>query len=370
MIQNLIVGAGLSGTIIAQRLASIYKQSSLIIDQRSHIGGNCYDYEDKNINIIVHKYGPHTFHTNNKEVWDYLSLFTKWHYFMPKAKANIDGNYINIPFNLNSLYKAFPKNIANNLENKLISKFDYNHKLSILELLKTNDKDLKFLANYIYEKIFKNYTIKQWGINLDELDLSVGARVPIIINKDDRYFQNIYQAIPKMGYTAMIKNILNNKLIKIKLNTRFKDIKKDIKYKRLIFTGSIDEFFDYKFGNLEYRSLDIVFENFNKEYFQDTVQINYPNNYDFTRIVEYKYFLNQKSNKTLISYEYPCSFNGKNERYYPILNTKNKLLYEKYLNEAKKLKNVYFIGRLGDYKYYNMDEIIARALKFANILGE
>lgn len=362
-VKNLIVGCGLSGAILAERLAS-KGQEVLIIDKREHIGGNIYDYKDQESNVTVHRYGPHVFHTSIKEVWEYLSRFTKWHYFMYRVKAFIDGKEVNIPFNLDTLHKVFPEYLAKELEQKLVGKFAFNSKIPILELKNANDKDLEFLAEYIYKKVFLGYTVKQWGVKPEELDFSVSARVPIYISRDDRYFVDTYQAIPKDGYTKMIENIINHPLIKVQLNTDFKDIKKDIEYERLFYTGAIDEFFDYKFGKLPYRSLNIVFETFDKEYMQSGPQINYPENYDFTRSIEYKYYLDEKSNKTILSYEFPCEYEeGKNERYYPIPNDENQKLYEKYLNEAAKLTNVYFLGRLGDYKYYDMDKTVERVLK-------
>ncbi|MDR0676510.1 MAG: UDP-galactopyranose mutase [Elusimicrobiota bacterium] len=362
-IKNLIVGAGLSGAILAERIADEKKENILVIDKRNHIGGNCFDYLDKN-GILIHKYGPHVFHTNFEEVWNYLSKFTKWNYFFLKPRALIDGIKATLPFNLNTLYQVFPKSMAENFEKKLIEKFGYNVKIPILEL-KRKDDDLKFLANYIYENVFLNYTKKQWGLKPEEIDENVTARVPIYISRDDRYFQDKYQGIPLNGYTKMVENILNNSLIEISLNTDFRDVKNEIDYEKLFFTGAIDEFFDYEFGELPYRSLNFDIQEKEVEYYQETAVINYPNNYDFTRICEHKYFLNQKSNKTVISIEYSEKFVlGENERYYPIENPKNKNLYEKYLKYSKSLKNVYFLGRLGDYKYYNMDLTVDRALNF------
>lgn len=364
-IKNLIVGCGLSGAILAQRIANLKGERVLIVDKREHIGGNVYDYKDEETLITVHKYGPHVFHTNIKEVWDYLSQFTKWHFFMYRVKAFIDGREVNIPFNLDTLYKVFPHHLASNLERKLVAQFGFNKKVPILDLRNAQDGDLEFLATYIYEKIFLGYTTKQWGVKPEELDFSVSARVPVFIGRDDRYFQDTYQAIPKYGYTKMIENIIKHPLIELKLKTDFKDIKDSIQFEKLFYTGAIDEFFDYEFGELPYRSLDIVFETFDKEYVQSSAQINFPENYDFTRSVEYKYYLDEKSNKSILSYEYPCAFEkGVNERYYPILNEKNQKLYEKYLTKAKKLKNIHFLGRLGDYKYYDMDKAVQRALNY------
>lgn len=370
-VKNLVVGCGLSGVVLAERLASQMNEEVLIIERRNHIGGNIFDYKDETTGITVHKYGPHVFHTNNQEVWDYVSQFTDWHYFMYHVKAVIDGIEVNIPFNLNSLYKVFPNALASALENKLLSEFFFNTKISILELLRLHDKDLEFLSKYIYEKVFLGYTIKQWGVKPEELDPSVSSRVPIYISRDDRYFQDKYQAIPQNGYTAMIKNILNNELITVELNTDFNRIRNDIKYDRLFFTGAIDEFFNYELGHLPYRSLNIVLKTINREFYQSGPQINYPENYDFTRSVEYKYYLDEKSDKTIVSYEFPCSYEiNRNEPFYPVPNDKNTELYVRYKNKAKQLHNVSFIGRLANYVYINMDVAIYEALKLIKTIME
>lgn len=366
-INNLVVGCGLAGSVIAERIARELKEPVLIIDKRAHIAGNVYDYKDNTTGITVHKYGPHVFHTNNQEVWSYLSKFTDWHYFMYRVKAIIDGNEVNIPFNLDTLNKVFPTSLAETLATKLIEKFGFNKKIAILELNKTDDEDLKFLADFIYQKVFLGYTIKQWGVKPEDLDQTVSSRVPIYISRDERYFQDKYQAIPMHGYTSMVKNILNHPLIDIKLNTNFADVKDTIKYDRLFFTGPIDEFFDYEFGELPYRSLDIKFVQYDKKYFQSGAQLNYPENYDFTRSVEYKYYLDEQSDSTIVSFEYPQNFkNGVNERYYPVPNDHNQQLYQKYLHNIIQKKDTYFLGRLADYKYYNMDQVVERALTVFN----
>lgn len=370
-VKNLIVGCGLSGVVLAERLAKELGEEVLIIDKRSHIGGNIYDYKDKQTGITVHQYGPHVFHTKNKQVWDYLSQFTEWHRFMYRVKAVIDGIEVNIPFNLDSLHKVFPHYLAEKLEKKLIDKFGYNKKIPILELRRRNDRDLEFLADYIYVKVFLGYTVKQWGVKPEELDPSVSGRVPVYTSRDSRYFQDEYQGIPAAGYTAMVQNMLDHPLIKIRLNTDFKEIRGQIEYERLFFTGAIDEYFDYELGKLPYRSLDIVFKTHDKEYLQSGPQLNFPENYDYTRSVEYKYYLDEKSTQTVVSYEYPCPYeNGKNERYYPIPDEDNQKLYERYLQRAAQLKNVYFLGRLGDYKYYNMDQTVERALNLFEEMKE
>lgn len=362
-VKNLVVGCGLSGVVLAERLATERNEDVLIIDRRNHIGGNIYDYKDAETNITVHKYGPHVFHTNDKAVWDYLSRFTDWHRFMYRVKAVMDGIEVNIPFNLDSLHKVFPHKMAEKLEEKLINKFGFNKKVPILELRKAQDADLEFLADYVYQKVFLGYTVKQWGVKPEDLDASVSGRVPVYISRDSRYFQDKYQGIPANGYTAMIEKMLQNPLIKVELNTDFKDIANNIEFDRLFFSGAIDEYFNYELGHLPYRSLDIVFKTHGCEYLQSGPQINFPENYDYTRSVEYKYYLDEKSDKTVVSYEYSCPYEeGKNERYYPIPDSKNQELYNRYTAEAEKLKNVYFIGRLGDYKYYNMDQTVARVL--------
>ena len=363
MAKNLVVGAGFSGAVIANLLATILNEKILVIDRKSHIAGNIYDYKDNNTNITVHKYGPHIFHTNNKKVWDYLSKYTKWHYFFLKPDVVIEGKVVSNPFTLTTIHQIFSENLANKFEEKLISKYGYGVKIPILKLKETDDKDLKFLAKYVYENVFEKYTMKQWGLKPEEIDETVTARVPIYISYDNRYFQDKYQGIPLNGYTKMIENILNHPNIEVRLNTDYKTITE--KFDRVFYSGAIDEYFDYKFGELPYRSLNFDIQTINREYYQKSVVTNYPNNYDFTRITEHKYFLDEKSDKTIISVEYPEKFElGKNERYYPISNSKNQDLYEKYKKEAEKTPGLYFIGRLGDYKYYNMDLAVEKIFEF------
>ena len=362
----LIVGAGISGSVLANLIAEKLNQKVLIIDRREHIAGNCFDYLNANENITVHKYGPHIFHTNNKEVWDYLSNFTKWHYFYLKSNVMIEGNRVSLPFTLKTLRELFSFSMAERIENKLITKYGYGVKVPILDFQKSKDKDLNFIGKFVYENVFKNYTIKQWGLKPEEIDASVTARVPIYISNDSRYFQDKYQAIPIKGYTKLIENILNHKNITVQLNMDYKTLSQnEIKeFKAIFYTGAIDEYFDYQYGELPYRSLKFDIMTIDKEYYQKSVVTNYPNDYDFTIITEHKYFLDEKSNKTIISVEYPQAFSlGENERYYPINNDKNDKLYNKYLRESKRLENVYFFSRLGDYKYYNMDLAVERVFE-------
>ncbi|HOV15192.1 MAG TPA: UDP-galactopyranose mutase [Spirochaetota bacterium] len=378
MFDYVIIGAGFSGSVLAERIANILNKNVLIIDKRDHIGGNCYDYYDNN-GVLIHKYGPHIFHTKIKKVWDYLSNFTEWNLYHHKVLGVIDGNRVPIPFNLNSLHKLLPQSKAEILEKKLVEEFGYNVKIPILKLREKNDTDLKFIADFVYEKIFLNYTMKQWGVKPDEIDPLVTNRVPVYISKDDRYFQDTYQGMPKYGYTTLFNNLLNNKNIKIMLNTDYKEII-DIDFEnkkiflfgqefegKFIFSGMIDELLNYQFGEMPYRSLNFHFENIQKEYFQETGTVNYPNDYDFTRITEFKHLSGQKTDTTTIVREYPQNYernvDGKNIPYYPIANDNNFDLYNKYKNKIKNFENIYLLGRLADYKYYDMDMTINRALE-------
>lgn len=359
-IKHLIVGCGISGATLARMLADRGERVT-VIDAKPHIAGNIYDYYQNG--ICVHKYGTHIFHTNNKTVWDFVSRFCQWYPYQHRVRGLIDGQLVPIPFNLNSLHTLFPASLADKIEQKLLDNFGINVKVPILELRRKDDRDLQLLAQYIYEKIFLEYTLKQWGQTPDQIDPSVSGRVPVYISRDDRYFQDKYQGIPIGGYTAMVKKMLRHKNITVVLNTPFSP---KMAYDNLYWTGSIDEFFGYKFGWLPYRSERFEFIEFPFSRFQDAAVVNYPCNYDFTRIGEYKWFLNDQSPRTIVSYEYPEPFTpGVNERYYPIANPDNAALYQRYLDLAADMPNVHFLGRLGDYKYYDMDKAIARAIELA-----
>jgi len=373
MFDYIIAGAGYAGSVMAERIATQLNKKVLIIEKRDHVAGNCFDYKDEN-NILIHKYGPHLFHTNNKEVFEYLSSFTEWEIYNHKVVAVIDGKEVTIPFNFNTLHEVFPSTLAEKLENKLLDAFDYNSKVPILELKKSEDKDLQFLADFVYEKIFVHYTAKQWGMKPEEIDGAVTARVPVFVGRDDRYFNDQYQVIPKKGYSNIFKKMLNHKNIKIMLNTDFNEVceLKDNTFfflgqkfeGRVIYTGAIDELFAYKFGDLPYRSVDMKFETVEKEYYQKVATVNYPNQYDFTRITEFKHIHPTKSDKTTILKEYPKAYDKtKDTPYYPIFTDENQEKYNKYLEHAKAINNLLLVGRLAEYKYYDMDDIIERALE-------
>lgn len=368
----LIIGTGISGSTAARLLAE-QGHTVTVIDQRPHIGGNCYDHWDDN-GICVHDYGTHIFHTDNRQVWDFISRFTKWYPFQHKVRGLIDGQLVPIPFNLNSIHQVFPVKLAQRLEDKLLEKFGYNVKVPILKLRETDDEDLRFLADYIYKNIFSFYTQKQWDLVPEDLDPTVTGRVPVYISKDNRYFQNRYQGIPLEGYTTIFSRMLDHPNITVRLNTTYESIKDSINKEGsipadvILYSGSIDEYYSYEFGELPYRSERFDFITFEREYFQGEAVINYPNNYTFTRIGEYKHFLDTKCGKTVVSYEYPEPFvQGKNERYYPIVNDVNQALYDQYKVKAEANRTdakvpVHFFGRLGDYRYYDMDKAVERAI--------
>lgn len=373
MIDYIVAGSGLAGVVMAEQIATKLDKKVLIIEKRNHIGGNCFDFKDEN-NILIHKYGPHLFHTNNKEVIDYLSNFTSWDIYNHEVLCFLDGKKVPIPFNLNTLYEVFPNSKAKILEDKLLQHYEYNSKIPILELKKSTDKDLQFLSDFIYEKIFVNYTAKQWGMKPEDMDGAVTARVPIFIGRDNRYFNDSYQMLPSTGYTNMIQNMLNHKNIKLMLNTDFKEVcelkDKDFylfgsKFEgKVIYTGQIDELFDYKFGDLPYRSVQMKFETVEQEFYQEQATVNYPNNYDFTRITEFKHIHPTNTNKTTILKEYPQEYiKDENTPYYPIFTQENQEKYNQYLEYSKEFNNLVLVGRLAEYKYYDMDDIVERALE-------
>ncbi len=360
----LVVGAGISGSTIANYIVSKTNKTVTVVDKSSHLGGNCFDYLDNN-GIMIHKYGSHIFHTSNEDVWKYISQFTDFNTYMHKVIAIIDGIETTIPFNFNTINDVFPEFLSQRLESKLLSNFPYNSKIPIRDFMQQDDEDLRFLAEYIYEKVFLHYTEKQWGTSSKDIDGAVTARVPVYLSKDNRYFQDKYQGIPLKGYTNMIEKMLDHPNIELRLNIDFKDIEDLDQYDHIFYTGPIDELMDYSLGQLPYRSVNFKLETHDCEHYQSNSVVNYPNNYDFTRIHEYKYYLNDRSEKTVIAKEYSEAFElGRNERYYPIPCEENQRLYEMYKEAAlKKYRNLHLLGRLGDYKYYDMDKAVLRAMQ-------
>lgn len=359
-----IIGAGFSGCVLAEQIANRMNQKVLIIEKRDHIGGNAYDCYDE-YGILIHQYGPHLFHTNSKKVWHYLTQFTDWTCYQHHVLAVIDGKTVPVPFNLNSLRSLFTTQYAEQLEEMLTKQYGFGKKVPILELMDVAGEELKELAEYIYKNVFYGYTVKQWGMKPDELDRSVMARVPIHISRDDRYFQDQYQGIPKLGYTSMFKKMISHPNIKVLLKTKYEEVKEYFHSTKMIYTGPIDAYFGYKYGKLPYRSLSFTSHHFtDRDSYQQVAQVNYPNNYDFTRITEYKKITGQKiPGTTIMTEEAGPYLSSKNDPYYPIPRKENNELYTKYKLEADKIKETtLFVGRLAEYKYYNMDQIVARAL--------
>ncbi len=362
MFDYLIVGAGFAGAVMAERLATQANKKVLVVDTRSHIGGNTYDFYNE-AGILVHKYGPHIFHTNSKDVFDYLGQFTDWRPYEHRVLASVDGMQVPIPINLNTINALYGLNLnADEVDKFLASKAE-----PVTRVRTSEDVVVAKVGRELYEKFFKGYTKKQWDLDPSELDASVTARIPTRCNKDDRYFTDKFQGMPLLGYTKMFEKMLNHKNIKVMLNTDYKEIRHIIPFKEMIYTGPIDYYFDYCYGKLPYRSLEFKFETIDTEKFQDTGTVNYPNEHAYTRITEFKYLTGQKHPKTTVVYEYP---KAEGDPYYPVPRPENAELYRKYQALAEGTTNVHFTGRLATYKYYNMDQVVAQSLKlFKNIVS-
>ena len=355
----LIVGAGFSGNVLAERLASQLDKKVLIVEKRDHIGGNAYDYYNEE-GLLVHKYGPHWFHTNSKYVFDYLSQFTEWRFHEHRVRSCVYGKLYPIPINMDTINQLYGLNLKTPEE---VEAYLDSVREPIEHPTNAEEWVLSRVGKDLYEKFFKGYTLKHWGIHPQNLAASVTARIPVRFNCDDRYFSDTYQGLPRHSYARMFENMLNHKNITVLLNTDYRSIQNDIIFDKMIYTGPIDEFFEYNFGTLPYRSVRFEHEAIKKEYYQPFQQINYPNTYDYSRIIEVKHASGQKHEKTVITKEFPCDpAENNNEKYYPIPNEENRKLYHRYREEAQKLKNVIFCGRLADYQYYNMDQVVARAL--------
>ncbi|WP_194973919.1 UDP-galactopyranose mutase [Aquiflexum lacus] len=354
MYDYLIVGAGLAGSVLAERLASIANKKVLLIDKRNHIGGNTFDYYNSD-GILVHKYGPHIFHTNSKEVFDYLGKFTEWRPYEHHVLASVDGQLVPIPINQNTVNALYGLNLSGEQVQEFFdAKADKKD-----QILTSEDVVVNVVGKELYEKFFKHYTLKQWALDPSELDASVTARVPTRTNKDNRYFTDKFQAMPLRGYTKMFHNLLDHPNIHIMLNTDYKDVMDEINFKTLIYSGPIDAYFDYCFGKLPYRSIDFKSQTIDSENYQAVGTVNYPMSQAYTRITEFKHLTGQKHDKTSIVYEYPTA---DGDPYYPIPRKENTEIYNQYKTLADSEPNTFFTGRLGTYKYYNMDQVVAQSL--------
>jgi UDP-galactopyranose mutase len=376
-----VIGAGLSGAVMAERFASQQNKKVLVLEQRDHVAGNCFDFKNGH-GITVHQYGPHLFHTNNEKVWEYLSQFTKWQAYEHKVLSSIDGQLVPLPFNLNTLHQLYSKSEAQTIENLLIEHYGWEQKVPILELRKSELQPLRELGELVYQKFFVNYTAKQWGCSPEDISPAVTARVPVVISRDDRYFHDKYQAIPAKGYSKLVENILSQQTIEVRLNTDATKIislnleDKSIQFNgkkftgKLVFTGMLDQLFNYSLGELPYRSLQFEFETLAQQTFQRETTVNYPNENDFTRITEFKHILQETSPHTTIVREYPQDYDrndpSKNVPYYPVFNDQNQDKVNQYKALVKSFPQIITTGRLANYRYYNMDDAVGNALNVFN----
>lgn len=354
MFDYLIVGAGFAGCVLAERLARGSKKRVLICDKRNHIGGNAYDHYNE-AGILVHKYGPHIFHTNSREVFEYLSRFTEWRSYQHRVRASVDGQIVPIPINLDTINALYGLNLTSFEVEEFFRKVAEPRE----QIRTSEDVVVSKVGRELYEKFFRNYTRKQWGLDPSELDATVTARVPTRTNRDDRYFTDTYQAMPLHGFTRMFENMLDHPNIKIVLNCDFREVEEDIPFREMIYTGPVDAYFDYRYGKLPYRSLSFKHETHDVQVYQLAPVVNYPNEQLYTRITEFKYLTGQEHAKTSIVYEFPRS---EGDPYYPVPRKENASLYTKYKLLADETPDVHFVGRLATYKYYNMDQIVAQAL--------
>ncbi len=363
MFDYLIVGAGFAGSVLAERLANGSNKKVLICDKRPHIAGNAYDHFNDD-GILIHKYGPHIFHTNSSEVFDYLTKFTEWREYQHRVLASVDGMLVPIPINLDTINRLYGLSLTSFELKEFFEKVREPRE----HIRTSEDVVVSAVGQELYEKFFRGYTQKQWGLDPSELDASVTARVPTRTNRDDRYFTDSFQAMPKYGYTRMFENLLDSPNIKVLLNCDYREIVNEIPFKEMVYTGPVDAFFDYRYGKLPYRSLKFKHETHNTPTFQEAPVVNYPNGQPYTRVTEFKYLTGQEHEKTSIVYEYP---QAEGDPYYPIPRKENAALYAKYKALADARPDVHFVGRLATYKYYNMDQIVAQALTvYGKIIGQ
>ena len=379
----LVAGAGYAGAVAARALAEKGKKV-LVLERRDHIGGNAYDCPDES-GVLIHKYGPHIFHTNDKRVFDFLSRFTGWRRYQHRVIANIprdnpevvparkktDGRFFfPVPFNLDSLKNAFGMEEGARLGQKLLDAYPAQSQVTILELRRNPDPEIAAIADYVYGHVFVRYTMKQWGQTPEEIDPNTTARVPVRLSQDNRYFQDAYQGMPLEGYTRMFERMLDHPNIEVRLGVDARPILKEARVP-VIYTGQVDELFDFQFGPLPYRTLDFRFETLSQDCFQTHATVNYTVDEDFTRITEFKHLTGQVlPGVTTIVKEYSRAYAGAEGEipYYAIINPENNALYARYRAEADKQPNLYLLGRLAEYKYYNMDAIAGRALELADRL--
>ena len=382
MYDCIIIGSGIAGAAAARILAEEQGKKVLVLEKKHHIGGNCYDGKDE-YGILVHWYGPHIFHTGNEEVYEWLSRFTDWYAFGHEVVARVGDKLLPVPFNLNTLKMVYGEEKAAVLEKKLVDTFGFGARVPILKLREQQDEDLRAIADYVYENVFLRYTMKQWGQTPEEIDPAVTGRVPVVISYDNRYFGDKYQGMPLDGFTPMFEKMLAHPNIEVRTNTDAKDVlvisEEEGKvlldgqefHGTVIYTGPVDELFDCRFGRLPYRTLRFDFEHYDRPDYQGHSVVNYTVSEDYTRITEFKYLTGQKADSTTIVKEYPFAYTGAEGEipYYAIMNEENNALYQKYAELAAKLPDFHLLGRLAEYKYYNIDAMAARAIALARSLA-
>jgi UDP-galactopyranose mutase len=353
----LIVGAGFAGSVLAERLAAGLGRKVLVCDRRKHVGGNAYDHHDS-AGVLVHKYGPHIFHTNSADIFSYLSRFTAWRDYEHRVLASVEGQLLPIPINLDTINRLYALDLN---EEGMISFLAA--RAEKIETPRTSEEVvLGRVGRDLYEKFFRNYTRKQWGIDPSQLDAQVTARIPVRTNRDDRYFTDRFQSMPKHGFTRMFENMLDHENIDLALSADYRELREEVGFGEVIYSGPIDEFFDYRFGKLPYRSLHFEHRTLDQEWLQPVAVVNYPNEHDYTRITEFKHLTGQQHTRTSIVYEYPRS---EGDPYYPVPRAENAAIYAQYRALAETCPNVRFVGRLGTYRYYNMDQVVGQALTLA-----
>ena len=351
---TLIVGARFAGATLAERLASQLGQRVLVVEKRSHIGGNAHDRHDAH-GVLIHPYGPHIFHTNSADVFEYLSRFTEWRPYEHRVLASVDGQLVPFPINLDTVNRLYGLSLgAHDLPGWFASVAESRETVRTSE-----DAVVSKVGRDLYLKFFRGYTRKQWALDPSELDAGVAARVPARTNRDDRYFTDTFQAMPKEGYTRMFERMLAHPRISVMLNTDYRDVVRWVPKKHTVYTGPIDAWFDCKFGRLPYRSLEFRHEHLNRRDYQAVGTVNYPNEHPWTRITEFKHLTGQDHAGTSIVYEIPSA---EGDPYYPVPRPENTALYKRYEEEADRLSDVTFVGRLATYRYYNMDQVVAQAL--------
>jgi UDP-galactopyranose mutase len=351
-----VVGAGFAGSVMAERLAANGGKRVLLIDRRDHVGGNAFDMRDE-AGILIHKYGPHIFHTNSQEIVDYLSRFTAWRPYEHRVLADIDGKLVPMPINRTTLNRLYGLSLHTDAQ---VEEFLASRAVPCKSIRNSEDVVVSRVGRELYETFFRGYTRKQWGIDPAQLDKSVTSRVPVRTCEDDRYFTDQFQMMPADGYTAMFERMLDHPLIDIRLGVDFKQLQREVSYDHLVYTGPVDEYFGYCFGKLPYRSLEFRHETKDIEWFQPVAVVNYPSQAaPYTRITEYKHLTGQVASKTSVTYELP---RADGDPYYPVPRPENQQLFQRYQRLADRSSNVLFVGRLATYRYYNMDQIVGQAL--------